>query len=98
MTEIEAIKEFKERIELIEKCYRGEAGDYKEVLEIGVKALEKQIPKKPINKTRPDDYASLAYENCNIVVCPDCGRRLKLKSKGKYCDKCGQKLDWRGKE
>ena len=60
-----------------------------------IKALEKQIPKKPIDKTKPDDNASLAYENCNIIVCPTCGGRLKLKSKGKYCDKCGQKLDWR---
>ena len=59
-----------------------------------IKALEKQIPRKPIDKTKPDDTASLAYENCNIIVCPTCGRRLKLKSKGKYCDKCGQKLDW----
>lgn len=59
-----------------------------------IKALEKQIPMKPIDKTKPDDTASLAYENCNIIVCPACGRRLKLKSKGKYCDKCGQKLDW----
>lgn len=58
-----------------------------------IKALEKQIPKKPIDKTKPDDTASLAYENCNIIVCPTCGGRLKLKSKGKYCDKCGQKLD-----
>lgn len=40
------------------------------------------------------DGAELAYENCNIIVCPTCGGRLKLKSKGKYCDKCGQKLDW----
>lgn len=59
-----------------------------------IKALEKQIQMKPINKTKPDDTASLAYENCNIIVCPTCGGRLKLKSKGKYCDKCGQKLDW----
>ena len=59
-----------------------------------IKALEKQIPRKSIDKTKPDDTASLAYENCNIIVCPTCGRRLKLKSKGKYCDKCGQKLDW----
>lgn len=59
-----------------------------------IKALEKQIPKKPIDKTKPDDTASLAYENCNIIVCPTCGGRLKLKSKGKYCDKCGQKIDW----
>lgn len=54
-----------------------------------IKALEKQIPRKPIDKTKPDDTASLAYGNCNIIVCPTCGRRLKLKSKGKYCDKCG---------
>lgn len=62
--------------------------------DFGAKSLEKQIPRKPIDKTKPDDTASLAYENCNIVVCPTCGGRLKLKSKGKYCDKCGQKLDW----
>lgn len=66
--------------------------------DFGAKSLEKQIPRKPIDKTKPDDTASLAYENCNIVVCPTCGGRLKLKSKGKYCDKCGQKLDWRGSE
>ena len=60
----------------------------------GIKALEKQIPRKPIDKTKPDDTASRAYENCNIIVCPTCGGRLKLKSKGNYCDKCGQKLEW----
>lgn len=62
--------------------------------DFGAKASDKQIPRKPINKTKLDDTASLAYENCNIIVCPTCGGRLKLKSKGKYCDKCGQKLDW----
>lgn len=60
----------------------------------GVKALEKHIPRKPIDKTKPDDTASEAYENCHIIVCPTCGGRLKLKSKGNYCDKCGQKLEW----
>ena len=50
MTESEAIEEFKERLELIEKCYRGEVEDYKQALEIGVKALEKQISKK-VDKT-----------------------------------------------
>ena len=50
MTESEAIEEFKERLELIEKCYRGEVEDYKQALEIGVKALEKQIPRK-VDKT-----------------------------------------------
>lgn len=63
---------------------------------IGIAAINKQIARKPINKTRPDDTASLSHENCNIIVCPYCNRRLKLKSKGKHCDKCGQALDWGG--
>lgn len=64
------------------------------VCDAGIKALEKQIPRKPIDKTKPDDTASRAYENCNIIICPTCSGRLKLKSKGNYCDKCGQRLDW----
>lgn len=67
-------------------------------LGVALECVKKNIPKKPINKTKPDDYASLAYENCNIVVCPTCNGRLKLKSKGNYCDKCGQSLDWSDKE
>lgn len=66
----------------------------KEYIEIAINALPKQIPMEPINKTKLDDTASLVYDNCNIIVCPSCGERLKLKSKGKYCDKCGQALDW----
>lgn len=50
MTESEVIEEFKQRLELIEKCYRGEVEDYKQALEIGVKALEKQMPRK-VDKT-----------------------------------------------
>ena len=50
MTESKAIEEFNQRLELIEKCYRGENEDYKQTLELGVKALEKQIPRK-VDKT-----------------------------------------------
>ena len=57
-------------------------------------AMEKQIPKKPIDKTHPDNVCARIYENFDIIVCPTCGKRLKLKSKGKYCDKCGQRLEW----
>ena len=59
-----------------------------------IEALEKQIPKKPIDKTHPDNVCARIYENFDIIVCPTCGERLKLKSKGKYCDKCGQAIDW----
>lgn len=52
-------------------------------------ALEKQIPQKPINLSN----ATLdAY--CAIFRCPRCKGRLKMKSKGAYCDKCGGALDW----
>lgn len=54
-------------------------------------ALDKQIPKKPLNLSNaPLD----AY--CAIFRCPRCEGRLKMKSKGAYCDKCGQAIDWEG--
>lgn len=93
----EAIDFLQSRIAII-AVYKPELEDYKNALEVAVDALKKQTAKVPINKTKPDDTASRAYENCNIIVCPACGGRLKLKSKGRYCDKCGQKLDWGGNE
>lgn len=93
----EAIDFLQSRIAIIAVC-KPELDDYISALEVAVDALKKQAAKAPINKTRPDDTASCAYENCNIIVCPTCGGRLKLKSKGQYCDKCGQKLDWGGNE
>ena len=52
-------------------------------------ALDKQIPQKPINlsNARYDAY-------CAIFRCPRCKGRLKMKSKGAYCDKCGGAIDW----
>ena len=89
MTESEAIEEFKQRLELIEKCYRGEVEDYKQALEIGVKALEKQIPRKPIT-----------HSNTNIADCPCCGATVRgIKNPfGDWCSNCGQKLDWSDEE
>ena len=85
MNENEAIEEFKQRLELIEKCYRGEVEDYKQALELGVKALEKQIAKKPIT-----------HSNTNRAVCSYCGATVRgIKNPfGDWCSNCGQKLDW----
>ena len=94
MTENEAIEEFKQRLELIEQCYRGEVEDYKQALEIGVKALENQIPKKPIMKANFDDMEE------EYLCCPTCGEiltdRIPLDNKDFYfhCLNCGQKLNW----
>lgn len=90
MTENEAIEEFKERLELIEKCYRGEVEDYKQALELGVKALEKQIPKKPM----------MVYDDkvdSNWCSCPICANGIGWKihaRKIKFCWECGHRLDF----
>ena len=92
MTENEAIEEFKQRLELIEKCYRGEVENYKQALELGVKTLEKQIPKKV-------KIEQWIYTKC------DCGYEfsrhhgdgyysIPLENKTKYCPNCGQRLNW----
>ena len=92
MTEIEAKKEFKERLELIEKCYRGEVEDYKQALELGVKALEKQIPKKPIYEGDGYSDGHLVYDTW---ICPLCEKRYEVDYDDyDYCQNCGQKIDW----
>lgn len=56
-------------------------GGYREFTEIEiVSAIEKQIPKKPINTMRE-------------IVCPTC---RTLVGSSPYCRYCGQKLDHSG--
>ena len=96
MTEIEAKKEFKERLELIEKCYRGEVEDYKQALELGVKALEKQIPKKATLEGDGYSDGHLVYDTW---ICPLCEKRYEVDYDDyDYCPNCGQKLDWSDEE
>ena len=55
-----------------------------EPLRLAIKALEKQMPKKPV------------YGTANIK-CPNCGATLLYyfySFKIDYCDECGQRLDW----
>lgn len=58
----------------------------REAMEIAFKSLEKQIPKKPIEK--PTDDSCLYYEN----YCPNCENLLIFRYK--QCPRCGQRLDW----
>lgn len=55
---------------------------YKEI----VNALEKQIPKKPIDKT-------LEYDGY-YGRCPDCNRVIYDYKDRHRCYNCGQALDW----
>lgn len=61
-----------------------------EALDVAIKALEKQIPKKPIEIDIWGEY----YE------CPICNKYAvdNLGCKYKFCRECGQKIDWEAEE
>lgn len=81
MTENEVIKEV--RFNMSEIGLNDEAAKrVSEAKNIAVQALEKQIPKKP-------DFT----EDKEFALCPCCNGK-GLFNKRKYCDNCGQKLDW----
>lgn len=98
MTESKAIEVFKERLTLIKKHYAGEVKDYEEALEIGIEALEKQIPKKPIRHTAWEDFKCPACGSTEIRQYDTEYREYDKDCKFGYCSDCGQKLDWSDEE
>ena len=87
MTAEEAIKTIQIAIAEVELNY---PLDYSIAFKTAIKALEKQIPKKPIN------------EEC-YYICPCCRGELGVSdddifiyklSMPKYCSNCGCVLDW----
>lgn len=91
MTNEEALNRFKWKYSLTkdyndphwEGDERREHSEWVEQLEIAIKALEKQIPKK-VEVTKYDIGG-------NDYFC-HCGN--KLRNGAEYCDMCGCKLDW----
>ena len=73
MTEQDAI----ERLEIY-KNFDFSKGS-KEAMQVAIEVLEKQIPKKPIDR-------------CMFKECPDC-HEIEIQYCN-YCPICGQKLDW----
>ena len=59
--------------------------DYK-ANDMAIQALEKQMPKKP-------DFT----EDKEFALCPCCNGK-GLFNMQKYCDDCGQKIDWSDEE
>lgn len=58
---------------------------------MALKALEKQIPKKPIERFTGNEYV------CECPTChglTDTPKEVVIQSV-QYCSWCGQKLDWR---
>ena len=100
MTEIEAVKELKQNscVDCAFGCdspiHCNAVCKYSDAINMAIKALEKQIPKKPLNIE--DKYWG----------CPCCNGMLMvrwitypinpvpLESGRDYCEDCGQKIDW----
>ena len=85
MTPQEAIKNIEIAIAEVEWEYPME---YAIAFEIAIKALEKQMPKKPIKSDRQEIRYTLTYD------CPTCGRQFTGTGFAGYCYHCGQALDW----
>ena len=88
MTAKEALEYFKRR-----KEQTGLSDRVQQAEDLAIKALEKQIPKKP-------DFEGDGYDdNGNIIydtwICPCCKERYEVYYDNyKYCPVCGQALDW----
>lgn len=82
---------YKEAIEFLNTDDFHSAG-FGKATEIAIEALEKQIPK--LIKTNGKYMKDFGIEPCDQVFCPSCGKRIRVKYKGKFCDKCGQRLKW----
>lgn len=59
-------------------------------LEVVKEVVSKQVAKHPFDKGNPDWH---------IMCCPSCDRIFwssgaHVKYEPKYCEKCGQKIDW----
>ena len=66
---------------------------YEKAIELAIKALGKQIPKKP--KEYEDKYYACSCGNVLLMKWEKYNTILTQKSKGlPYCLACGQKLDW----
>ena len=91
------IQEIIESINYCLKCNNDSIPTTQEDLKTIKEALEKQIPKKPLEQK---------YGFCDLVgffyvrlVCPECKQPVAQYSKKKeykprYCHNCGQALDW----
>lgn len=93
---IENLKKIKEHLKRTVKRTnlhgKGEE-DAKEIdfdFDRAIKALEKQVPKKPINAIKDDNEFI-------CVICPCC-QQVAVEFNDVYCRKCGQKLDWSEEE
>ena len=75
------------------------------IYETAIKALKKQLPKKPekdgVTDSRGVFHPINGIDGVPYDLCPNCYSNLcttgmfgRNKERMKYCEKCGQRLDW----
>ena len=94
MTESEALEFINERIDIIKRVFP-EITDYLEALKLSAKALEKQIPKKPIFDFNSNDTLSRFHCACGKIIWVHHGiGTMDNNDAPNYCSNCSIKLDW----
>ena len=65
-------------------------------IDMAIKALEKQIPKKPLPTKGAADMLGANEPLWGEGECPNCKHYIRLPHK--YCPTCGQAIDWSEEE
>lgn len=61
---------------------------------MAINAIERQIPEEPKTKGHTKTSTGLRER----LHCPNCNRRLKNDRHMRFCPRCGQAIDWSGRE
>lgn len=93
MTEQEVIEEAIDDLQyLISGGCTDNKMDYVKQIELAIKALKRQIPRKPIENKEQNFRYIMPY------TCPCCGCSFGETDWANYCYHCGQKFDWSDEE
>ena len=91
---IEQLLDFAEKNDVFNKPssweFRYFSEEVLDALQMASEALEKQLPKKPLEQR----YVNYEIENELIGHCPSCRIKWDVAFWQRYCSNCGQKLDW----
>ena len=101
MKESEAIKELKYDCNELGKaipCDTSWGCSFENAYGMAIKALEKQMPKKPIRHTAWEDFKCPACGSTEIRPYDTEYSEYDKDCKFEYCSDCGQKLDWSDEE
>lgn len=79
-------------------CYNGENSLDVQTLMDAEEALGKQMARKPLEKRNTNGTMLYRCPTCKEPLRTRTPHGQKLTRKGRYCDACGQAIDWEGAE